>query len=71
MTESALERLPETSALRRCLEQLETSRRAVLVLSYVHGLSHGELAGKLGVPLGTVKTRVRAAMATLRSALAS
>src|SRR6187401_671016 len=56
MTESALARLPETSALRRCLERLEPTRRSVVVLSYVHGLSHGEMAGKLGVPLGTVKS---------------
>ena len=69
MTESALDRLPETSALRRCLEQLETSRRAVLVLSYVHGLSHGELAGKLGVPLGTVKSWVRRSLTALQECM--
>src|SRR6187402_3165686 len=45
MTESALARLPETSALRRCLERLDAKRRSVVVLAYVHGLSHGELAG--------------------------
>ena len=44
-TESALARLPESSALRRCLERLDAKRRAVVVLAYVHGLSHGELAG--------------------------
>src|SRR5918911_44965 len=43
MTESALALLPETSALRRCLERLDPERRAVVVLAYVHGLSHGEL----------------------------
>src|ERR1041384_5386899 len=36
MTENALAQLPETSALRRCLERLEPVRRSVVVLSYVH-----------------------------------
>ena len=69
MTESALARLPETSALRRCLEQLDGQRRAVVVLSYVHGLSHSELAGKLGVPLGTVKSWVRRSLIALQECM--
>jgi RNA polymerase sigma-70 factor (ECF subfamily) len=69
MTESALARLPETSALRRCLERLDAQRRAVVVLAYVHGLSHGELAGKLGVPLGTVKSWVRRGLISLQECM--
>ena len=69
MTESALARLPETSALRRCLERLDPPRRAVVVLAYVHGLSHGELAGKLGVPLGTVKSWVRRSLISLQECM--
>ena len=69
MTESALARLPETSALRRCLERLEPARRSVVVLSYVHGLSHGEVAGKLGVPLGTVKSWVRRSLISLQECM--
>jgi len=69
MTENALARLPETSALRRCLEQLDPQRRAVVVLAYVHGLSHGELAGKLGVPLGTVKSWVRRSLIALQGCM--
>jgi RNA polymerase sigma-70 factor, ECF subfamily len=69
MTESALARLPETSALRRCLERLDAQRRAVVVLSYVHGLSHGELAGKLGVPLGTVKSWARRSLISLQECM--
>jgi RNA polymerase sigma-70 factor (ECF subfamily) len=68
-TESALARLPETSALRRCLERLDAQRRAVVVLAYVHGLSHGELAGKLGVPLGTVKSWVRRGLIALQECM--
>ena len=68
-TESALGLLPESSALRRCLEQLEAQRRTVVVLAYVHGLSHGELAGKLGVPLGTVKSWVRRSLISLQECM--
>jgi RNA polymerase sigma factor (sigma-70 family) len=69
MTESALARLPETSALRRCLERLDAQRRSVVVLAYVHGLSHSELAGKLGVPLGTVKSWVRRSLISLQECM--
>ena len=69
MTENALACLPEASALRRCLERLEPARRAVVVLSYVHGLSHGELAGKLGVPLGTVKSWARRSLISLQECM--
>jgi RNA polymerase sigma-70 factor (ECF subfamily) len=69
MTENALARLPETNALRRCLERLDAPRRSVVVLAYVHGLSHGELAGKLGVPLGTVKSWVRRSLISLQECM--
>ena len=68
-SENALARLPETSALRRCLERLDPQRRSVVVLSYVHGLSHGEVAGKLGVPLGTVKSWVRRSLISLQECM--
>lgn len=69
MADSALARLPEASALRRCLERLDPSRRSVVVLAYVHGLSHGELAGRLGVPLGTVKSWVRRSLISLQECM--
>jgi RNA polymerase sigma-70 factor (ECF subfamily) len=68
-TESAMARLPETSALRRCLERLDPQRRSVVVLAYVHGLSHGELAGRLKVPLGTVKSWVRRSLISLQECM--
>lgn len=69
VTASALSRLPETSALRRCLERLDARRRAVVVLAYVHGLSHGELAGRLNVPLGTIKSWVRRGLISLQECM--
>ena len=68
-SENALARLPESSALRRCLERLDAERRNVVVLAYVHGLSHGELAGKLGVPLGTIKSWVRRSLISLQECM--
>lgn len=65
----AVARLPETSALRRCLEQLDARRRTAVVLAYVHGLSHGELAGKLGVPLGTAKSWIRRGLISLQECM--
>lgn len=67
--DDAMSRLPETSALRRCLQQLDARRRTAVVLAYVHGFSHGELAGRLGVPLGTAKSWVRRGVVSLQECL--
>ena len=64
------DRLAEGSALHRCLERLEPKRRASILLAYAHGCSHGEIAGKLGVPLGTVKAWIRRSLAALRECMA-
>ena len=66
---TAVSRLPESSALRRCLQQLDTGRRSAIVLAYVHGFSHSELAGRLGVPLGTVKSWVRRGLRSLQECM--
>ena len=57
--------------VRKALEALPPEQRMLVDLAYYEGLTQSEIAERTGVPLGTVKTRVRAAMATLRSALAS
>ncbi|WP_420133282.1 sigma-70 family RNA polymerase sigma factor [Rhodopseudomonas sp.] len=67
--EAPLARLPEQSALRRCLERIERPRRDVVVLAYAHGMSHGELAGRLKVPLGTVKSWVRRSLFALQECM--
>jgi RNA polymerase sigma-70 factor (ECF subfamily) len=67
--DAAMARLPESSALRRCLQQLDPRRRAAVVLAYVHGLSHEELAGRLGVPLGTTKSWIRRGLISLQECM--
>ena len=54
----------------RALEELPEREREVLALAYWSGLSQSEVAEFLGIPLGTVKTRTRAALATLAEILA-
>jgi RNA polymerase sigma-70 factor (ECF subfamily) len=57
----------EAQALRDALAALPTEQREVVLLAFWHGLSHQELATRLQTPLGTVKTRLRRAMQTLRT----
>lgn len=67
--DTAVSRMPETSALRTCLERIDRPRRDVVVLAYVHGLSHSELAARLKVPLGTIKSWVRRSMFSLQECM--
>ena len=61
----------EAEALRRCLDTLDEERRRLLVLAFTDGLSHSELAARLGTPLGTVKSWIRRGLASLRECLQS
>lgn len=53
------------------LAALPPEQREVVRLAYFEGLTHSDIAGRLGVPLGTVKTRLRLAFDKLRAGLAS
>src|SRR5215212_5293124 len=55
--------------LDRAFRRLPLEQRVVTVLNHVEGLTHEEIASTLGLPLGTVKSRARYALAGLRSAL--
>ena len=55
--------------VRRVLEELPGEQREVILLSFFSGLSHPEVAERLGIPLGTAKTRIRLGMSKLRESL--
>jgi RNA polymerase sigma factor (sigma-70 family) len=52
--------------LRKLLTKLREEYRTLIDLSYFQGFTHEEIAKMLGVPLGTVKTRIRTALSQLR-----
>jgi RNA polymerase sigma-70 factor (ECF subfamily) len=55
--------------VRDSLADLSAEQRQVLEMAYFEGMTQVRIAEKLGIPLGTVKTRTFAALRKLRSAL--
>jgi len=53
----------------KALEALPEEQREVVRLSFIHNLPHAEIASKVGIPLGTVKSRLRLAYDRLRPML--
>ena len=65
----ALEALP-SAQLREALDSLSEEHRMVVLMADVEGMSYKEIAEELGVPMGTVMSRLNRARKNLRSALA-
>ena len=59
-------RQSEQDAVARAIRQLSDKLRAVVVLRYYADMSYAEISQTLGLPLGTVKSRLNAAVRTLR-----
>jgi RNA polymerase sigma-70 factor (ECF subfamily) len=65
----ALDRVADRHDVLRAAGRLSDAERRAIALTFFGGLSQAEAARALGVPLGTVKGRVRSALARLRVAL--
>lgn len=67
----AVEGTLEREGLLRCLERLTDLQRQSVTLAYYDGYTYREVANRLSVPLGTVKTRMRDGLTRLRECLGS
>jgi RNA polymerase sigma-70 factor (ECF subfamily) len=65
--EAEVQRRGEREVVREALRGLPPAQREALVLAYWGGLTAQEVARRVGVPLGTAKSRIRLGMARLRS----
>jgi RNA polymerase sigma-70 factor (ECF subfamily) len=68
VAEAALERI-DRERVRRCLRSLTELQREAVTLAYYGGYTYQQVAGLLGVALGTVKTRMRDGLIRLRDCM--
>jgi RNA polymerase sigma factor (sigma-70 family) len=61
--------MQQHSTIHAALSKLTPQRRRLITLAFLQGLSHQEIAHATGLPLGTIKSHVRRALAQLREAL--
>lgn len=59
-------RVIDRMLLAECLTELSDRARRCVELAFLHDLTHGEIADRTGVPLGTVKSDIRRGLAHLR-----
>ena len=68
--EADAERGLDSESLERCLQKLEEARRSCVVLAFVDGFTHEQIAQRLNTPLGTIKSWIRRSLASLRECMA-
>jgi RNA polymerase sigma-70 factor, ECF subfamily len=66
---SEVERTALMSKVRRIMKDLPSEQQKTVELAFFEGMSHTEIAARTGEPLGTVKTRIRSALLSLRKAI--
>ena len=69
MTESLVVERDEARRVRQALDDLPNEQRQAIELAYFAGLTHVEIAQRIGLPAGTVKSRMRLGMQKLRAAI--
>jgi RNA polymerase sigma-70 factor, ECF subfamily len=68
---SEVERSRMMEKVRGVLKDLPAEQQRSVELAFFEGLTHSEIATRTGDPLGTVKTRIRSALSTLRKAISA
>jgi RNA polymerase sigma-70 factor, ECF subfamily len=68
-TDAEVERRDQAQQVRAALGELPTEQRRVIELAYFGGFTHTQIADMLGLPVGTVKGRMRLALTKLRISL--
>jgi RNA polymerase sigma-70 factor, ECF subfamily len=68
---SETERVRAMDKVRGALQDMPPAQRSALEMAYFEGLTHSEIAEKTGEPLGTIKTRIRTGLLSLRRVLAA
>ena len=66
-----LSAVQEGHSVHRALTGLDPLPRQLVALAFFRGLTHEEIAGHTGLPLGTVKSHIRRALVSMRAALAT
>lgn len=67
---AAFSRVVDAARVDAALQELPDGQRSVLELAYRRGLSSREIAERLGIPIGTVKSRTKVGLDALRSLFA-
>jgi RNA polymerase sigma-70 factor (ECF subfamily) len=67
--EIVISRVEDASRVKAAIERLSAEQSRVIRLSFIEERTHPEIASLLGIPLGTVKSRIRLAMNRLRDLL--
>jgi RNA polymerase sigma-70 factor, ECF subfamily len=66
---SEVERSTMIDKVRNVMKVLPMEQQRLVELAFFQGMTHSEIAVRTGEPLGTVKTRIRAALASLRKGI--
>jgi RNA polymerase sigma-70 factor (ECF subfamily) len=66
----ALQLSSDAKALAHCMSMLEGLQRQVIGMAFYHDLSHSEVAQRMAIPIGTVKTWIRRSLERLKTCLA-